>query len=607
MNSSRASMCRLFAVLLTAIAPLALASRGGAKGSEAAPTIHRNIAPIVLDHCAACHHPGGSGPFSLLTYEDVKGRAPQIAKVTASRYMPPWLPEPGDYPLAGDCHLSFEQIGAIQLWVAAGCVAGDPADSPPPPKWHEGWQLGQPDLVVEMPQTYTLPPEGTDVWRKFIIPVPLAAPRYVRAVELRPGNKRIVHHAIAYLDSTGFSRRQAAKQGEQSYDGMVSSPEVHSPPGHFLSWLPGMIPFAEDPAMSWLLEPGTDLVVETHMLPSGKPEPVRIAIGLYFTDQPPTKFPVELLLHSNTLDIPAGAKDYEAADSYELPQDIELLGLYPHAHFLARQFEAWATLPGGAKERLLSIPHWDFNWQNSYRFAQPISLPRGTIVSMRFRYDNSADNPRNPRHPPVRVQFGYHSYDEMCQLSLQVLPRDAVASHKLEVQYRQHQLASQIVGYQFWLKFHPDDAATYTQLGKDQFLVGQKAKGLANLRTAVELDPANAEAYYHLGRFAFELHDFADARAQYEAAIQADPNYYLALAELGLWHMQKGNLDEARDLLQRSLKLHPLDAVAANNLGIVLFQQNDRDGAVRQFQTALRIDPNYAPALDNLRKLGVPP
>jgi tetratricopeptide (TPR) repeat protein len=540
----------------------------------------------------------------LLTYAEVKDRGPQIAEVTKSRFMPPWLPQGGDYAFSGDCSLSESQIGTIQNWVATGSVEGDPADLPPPPKPS---LLGKPDLIVEMPNSYTLPADGTDVWRKFVIPVLLKESHYIRAIEIRPSNKKIIHHAIVHIDESGLARALAAKSPDHGIDGMIPTPNEHSPPGHFLSWLPGMVPYADDPAMSWRMNPGTDLVIDAHMLPSGKPEPVRISVGLYFTDRAPSKFPVDLLLHSESIDIPAGSQTFETTDSYELPQDVELLGLFPHAHLLCKNVDVWAVFPDGKKQTLLRIPRWDFNWQNAYRFAQPVALPRGTTVAMRIGYDNTSDNARNPHNPPRRVEFGYHTSDEMAQVNLDVLPRSAAATKALLADFRRHDMLAMTQTYEFNLRLHPDDSLLHMQLGKNLVLSGHVREGLAHLHRAVELDPNNAEAHYHLARFLVAPGQAEAARLELEDAIQADPNYYQAVAELGLWNLNQGHLAKAADLFEQSLKLHPRDAVVLNNLGIVRFEQNNRTEALRAFRESLAIDPNYAPAQDNLRKVEAAP
>jgi Flp pilus assembly protein TadD len=567
------------------------------------PTFHRNIAPIIFGHCAACHRPEGSGPFSLLTYSDVKNRSQQIAKVTKIRFMPPWLPKDEGIEFIGDCHLTDPQIETIQRWVVGGAVEGNPSESPQPPKWPAGWLLGEPDLVVTMPRPYHLAASGSDTWRQFIIPIPGNEPRYVRAVEIHPGNKRIVHHATVHIDTTNSSRGLDGKDGEPGYEGMVASTEVHSPDGHFLSWLPGMIPFAEDPEMAWRLEPGTEFVVETHMLPSGKPELVQVSIGIYFTDEPPKKFPVQILLHSEEIDIPAVSTDFEATDSYVLPVDLEVLGMHPHAHLLGKQVDAWATLPDGSKKPLLTIPHWDFAWQNAYRFKQPVALSAGTKLSMRIRYDNSAANGRNPHQPPERVHYGFRSQDEMAQVTFQVLPKSAALARKLAADFRTHDFQTTIRGCEYRVKFDDKNPRLRVDLGRSLAVAGRPNDALDQLQEAVKLDPNDARAHYYLGVVHYQLNDSKEAKAEFEAAIRVDPEFYLAHGDLGLWHLEQGNIQQAKKCLLRSLELHPHDAVAHNSLGTVYFRLGKAAEAESELRQALKIDPNYKPAKENLQKI----
>ncbi|MBI1940439.1 MAG: cytochrome c, partial [Acidobacteria bacterium] len=240
-------------------------------------TFNKHIAPIVFKNCAVCHHPGGSGPFDLMSYQDVSRRAEQIAMVTASRYMPPWLPEPGKGEFASERRLSDEEIRMIRQWVDAGTAEGKPSDLPPVPRFHEGWQLGEPDLVVKMLRPYTLRAGGEDVFRNFVIPVPLTRTRYVRALEILPGNKKVVHHANLLIDRTQSSRRLDAEDQEAGFGGMEIEVESESfePQTHFLFWKPGTVTYPEPEGLAWRLNPGDDLVLNTHMQPSGKPEAIQ--------------------------------------------------------------------------------------------------------------------------------------------------------------------------------------------------------------------------------------------------------------------------------------------------------------------------------------------
>ena len=234
-------------------------------------TFNKDIAPIVFNHCVTCHRPGESAPFHLLSYEDVKTHAEQVTEVTSSGFMPPWLPEPGYGKFVGERRLSRREIDIIRQWVEEGVAEGDPADLPTLPQWNDGWQLGQPNLVVTLPEPFTLPGEGTDIYHNFVLPIPVSKMRYVKAVELRPGNKRIVYHAIMLIDRTGMTRQLDEKDPGPGFAGMIVEHAEH-PDGYFLGWTPGKVPDAGSHGMSWRLYPGTDLVLQLHMVPTGKPE-----------------------------------------------------------------------------------------------------------------------------------------------------------------------------------------------------------------------------------------------------------------------------------------------------------------------------------------------
>ncbi|PYK96593.1 MAG: hypothetical protein DME19_19210, partial [Verrucomicrobia bacterium] len=346
--------------------------------------------------------------------------------MTGRRYMPPWLPASGYGEFADARLLSAEQLGMLQQWIAEGGAEGDPAESPAPPGWPEGgWQLGEPDLVVKMPQPYTLAAEGKDVYRNLVIPIPITTRHYVKAMEFQPGNPKVIHHASINFDQTGESRRLARKQNPPGFDGMQLPETATMAAGQMLGWEPGKRPQTEGEGLSWPLEKNTDLVLQLHLHPSGRLEQVQSAVGFYFTEQPPTHTPFLLRLPQWRIDIPAGARDYAVENSYLLPVDVEVLRVSPHAHYLAKEMQGYAILPDGSKRWLLLIKQWDFNWQGDYRYSKPVFLPKGTKMVMRFTYDNSAGNLHNPNQPPRRVRYGAQTTDEMAQLAFQVLPRNA--------------------------------------------------------------------------------------------------------------------------------------------------------------------------------------
>lgn len=580
-----------FSFVFALASSLAFVGRAGPRASDTKiphPTFSKDIAPILFDNCAACHHPGGSGPFSLLTYPEVAQRAKQIAVVTRSRYMPPWPPEPGYGEFEGARRLSDEQINAIQQWEEQGAAEGDPADLPPPPKSHEGWQLGEPDLVVKMARPYTLRASGPDVFRNFVIPIPVSGTRYVRALEILPGNKRVVHHCNILIDRTGSARRLDEQDPGEGFNGMdvQLESERFEPDSHFLFWKPGTPPVSEPEDMAWRLEKDTDLVLNMHFYPSGKPEVIQPSIGLYFTHKPPTKFPMLIQLeHDGAIDIPPGKKDFLITDDFELPLDVQVLGVYPHAHYLGKDIQAYATLPDGTKKWLIWIKNWDIGWQAVYRNLEPISLPKGTVISMRYTYDNSADNVRNPNHPPRRVVSGNRSSDEMGHLWLQLLPRSREGLKMIqEALMRQR------------LRKYPKEVFAHTNLGSVLQSMGKVDEAINEFRTALEIKPDDVVALTNLGAALESLGKVDEATEHFRQALRVRPEYPNAHFNLGSLLLSQGSADEAARHFREVLRTNPDDADAHDRLGRALAVQGNSAEAKSQFEEAIRIDFEQAAA-----------
>ncbi len=409
-------------VCLILAALFACAGCTGSAGDAAGrlvPAFTRDVAPILFEHCAPCHRSGQGAPFSLLTYDDARRRATEIARAVATGHMPPWLPEPGTPAFAGERRLNPNQVATIRRWADEGTPEGPRAALPPPPAFTDGWQLGQPDLVVTLPRPYVLAPGDGDVFRNVVLPVALSETRDIRAVEFHPGGAP-VHHAVVHIDRTSASRRRDGADGQPGFDGMGAR-DAQDPEGHFLGWAPGRGPIVAPDGMPWRLERGTDLVLELHLIPAEQSVSVQPKIALYFADQPATDVPVMLKMGSKAIDIPAGEANYAIEDTFTLPADIELLSLYPHAHYLGKEMSVTATLPGGETRSLLHIKQWNFRWQQDYRYVAPVTLPRGTTLRMRFTYDNSSTNEHNPNRPPRQVMCGQQSTDEMGNLGVQML------------------------------------------------------------------------------------------------------------------------------------------------------------------------------------------
>ena len=514
--------------------------------------------------------------------------------------MPPWLPEPADDEFAGDRRLSVDEIGMIGQWVEEGATEGEPSDLPPVPKWTEGWQLGKPDLVMKLPEPYTLPAEGRDVFRNFVLSIPVSSRRYVVALELRPGNPKIVHHAVMMIDRTQASRRLDEEDPGLGFNGMFTPSSARNPDGQFLGWTPGKVPFKLPEGMAWRLRKPSDLLLQLHMLPTGKPEVIQPSLGFYFTEPPPTQIPVLIRLGSNTIDIPAGKKDYLIKDSYRLPVDVELLSIYPHAHYLAREMKGFATFPDGRPKKLLHIKEWDFNWQDEYRYAKPIFLPQGTTLSMQYTYDNSVDNVRNPNQPPRRVVFGPESSDEMGDLWLQVLPKKSDELNVLRGDFALKEVEALRAGFEKELELDPNDAWAHYHLGSLLHSQGKFEKAIDQFRLALRSNPNDAQAHHSLGTALISRGELEEAIRHLLRALQLKPDYVPAHNSLGIVFASQGKQREAVHHYRQALEIEPDYAATRNNLGVALSSQGELDEAIHHFRRALESDPDLAEVYSNL-------
>lgn len=386
-------------------------------------TFSKDIAPLMYRACSQCHHPGQAAPFSLLSYEDARKRAKQLADVTAKKIMPPWLPMPTEHPFMDRRVLSPLEIDMFQRWSELGAPEGDPTQTPPPPVFTSEWKLGEPDLVLEMPEDFEIYAEGDDIYHNFVLPVSIPDGKFLKALEFRPSNRAVVHHALICLDSSGFGRRSDARTKEQGFPGMRAGYQMQ----FLLPYALGSFPRPFPDGVTVPVPPNSDLVMLMHFHPTGKPEKERSRLGLYLTDTPPTRFMTEIPIPfafglNSGMDIPAGEKHYVLKESFTIPAEVEVVGYVPHAHSLCFDMKARAYLPDGKLMDLLWIPHWDFNWQEQYRYETPLHLPANTRIEIEYTYDNSADNPTNPNNPPKRMKWGHNTTDEMIHLGVQVMP-----------------------------------------------------------------------------------------------------------------------------------------------------------------------------------------
>ena len=514
--------------------------------------------------------------------------------------MPPWMPAPGHGDFVGERRLTDAQIATISRWVERGAPEGDARDMPEPPAFPAGWQSGTPDVTVAMPAPVPVPAEGEDLFRTIVVPVGIDSPKFVRGVEFRPGNPRSVHHAMVRIVPPGPGGAKTEARELQS-EGMLGTEEdIVSPGGHVLGWAPGYsATFAPD-GLAWRLEPGTALAIELHLQTTGKPEEVQATVGLFFTDEAPQRTPFGVQLGSYTIDIPAGESAYVIDDRYELPVDVELYAIYPHAHYLGKDIRAFATLPDGAERSLVWIRDWDFKWQNAYRYRSPVRLPRGTVLRMRYTYDNSAQNPRNPSNPPVRVRYGGQSRDEMGNLWMQVVPVNASDLPALAADYERKSTERRIAGFELMAREQPSNAGVRRMLGAAYLRLGRADAAVATLREAVRLGPADAIAHYNLGHALAAQKQTSEAASQFREAARLQPSFAEAHNNLGALLRESGDFAGAERAFRAAVAAVPGYAPAHNNLGSVRRVRGDVRGAIRALEEAVRLDPAYVEAHLNL-------
>ena len=640
-------------------------------------TWRNQVAPIVYANCTACHHTGGSGPFDLTTYPAAHRWGPQIADVVASRYMPPWLPEPaGSAHFEGDRRLKASEIELLTAWVKSGMPEGS-GPEPLAPTYSKDWQMGTPDLILEMPAAVTEPASGSDIFVNFVLPGTVTETRWVRAMEIQPagpkgevsGASSLVHHANLILDRTGSFRAQHPRDWQKGVPGMdlqIDSGDTFDPDSHLLFWKPDSTALVEPPTMPWRLDPGNDLVLNMHLKPTGKPEQIRARIGLYFTPTPATQHPMLIQLeHDAALDIPANDAHFVVTDQLRLPVAVDVLALYPHAHYLCHEMQGWATLPGGQTEPLVTIPNWDIDRQSVYRLATPLALPAGAVLHMRYTYDNSAANIHNPSSPPVRVHGGNRATDEMSHLWLQVLPhaapgssedprllleqawmedalskspRDTIALYNLAALSQQAGNSPQAITlFQRLLKLDPRNLRALTALGSAYETSSDPTAATQQYKAALAIDPSNADATFDLAQLEVRagdtvtaeplLHrliaktpDDPDVHRLLAMAYTADGDVPKTLAELNAWARLTPQQPEAQRALaqvlsaagqpadallhqRRVLELSPNTPDDWSDLGVMEARAGHFTEARTAFNHALRLDPTNAAAQNNLKKL----
>lgn len=378
------------------------------------PTFSKEVVRIFQQHCQTCHHEGDVAPFSLVTYADSRPHAALIKFMTQSRQMPPWKPSDGCGDFADKRSLSQEEIQTIVQWVDNGAPEGDRDDMPEPLDFSSGWTRGQPDMILANIEAYT-PEEHEDTYRCFTIPTNLGATAYVSAVDTHPGDRETVHHVLTFLDTTGASIALDEKDPGPGYTcfGGPGFPTT----GTLGGWAPGSRPLEMPEGVAFELPANARVVIQVHYHPHDEhPGPDLTEVGVYFAKEPPRNLMRIIPIINEDFLIPAGAANHEVTAEWPLltPFPLKLWLIAPHMHLLGRKMQVEMRLPDGTKQCLIDIQDWDFNWQGTYRYREPVSIPSGSLLSLSAWYDNSENNPRQPNSPPKAVGWGEETTDEMC-------------------------------------------------------------------------------------------------------------------------------------------------------------------------------------------------
>ncbi|MCW3054458.1 MAG: Peroxiredoxin [Chthonomonadales bacterium] len=386
------------------------------------PTYARDIAPILRTKCEGCHRPGEVAPFSLQTYTQASAWSADIKRYTAAGQMPPWKPASGygDFQEADVHTLSETERNTIAKWADNGAPLGDLKQMPAPRKFVQGWQLGEPDMVIAPEKAYHLSADGEDVYRNFVVKSNFTEDRYLSAVEVRPGNAAIVHHVVAYIDSSHQGDQYASEKLEAATtDGQPGYTSFGGPgfipTGLMGAWAPGNNPHFLPQGVGTRVPKGARIVMQVHYHKDGKPETDQTRFGLHFCKGSVQKEVANAFAVNVGFQIPPGNPHYETRGTLPVSEDEHLLAVMPHMHLLGTEMKVWATLPDGSEKPLVWIKEWDFNWQGTYYFKEPIALPKGAAVHLTAYYDNSAKNTRNPlKDHPRTVTWGEQTTDEMC-------------------------------------------------------------------------------------------------------------------------------------------------------------------------------------------------
>jgi len=420
---TRGALLVTASALVIAIGAAAPQAKPEKDGKANVPTFTKDVAPILYKNCTGCHREGEIAPMSLLTYEDARPYAKAIVDEIGGGTMPPWHADPAVGHFRNDRRLSDADRNTLLTWAKNGAPKGDPSDLPPAPKYVEGWTIGQPDVVLQMPVEYKVPAQGQIEYEYFEIPTNFTEDKWVQAIEVRAGNRKVVHHVIVYTRPPQPERRPTAIKYAEGMDipdddksdrvrGVSLFPRPKRGGAMIGGFAPGTSAMQYDPGSALLIRAGSTIVLQMHYTANGKEATDRTRVGMIFAKAPPQRELRYGTLVNGGFRIPAGDADYEVTADMTTTADITVRQMLPHTHLRGKSWEYTATYPDGRTEKILSVPKYDFNWQTDYVFAEPLKLPKGTRIHAVAHYDNSPANKSNP-NSKIDVTWGDQTWEEM--------------------------------------------------------------------------------------------------------------------------------------------------------------------------------------------------
>jgi hypothetical protein len=381
-----------------------------ALGSAAPPTFYKDVLPILQHNCQSCHRTGEAAPMALMTYQDARPWAASIKQALLTKKMPPWFADAAYGHFANDRTLSKSDIDTVVAWVDGGAAAGNQKDSPKPVAFTEGWNVGKPDVILEMPAQYQVPPSGTIEYQHFIVPTGFTEDKWVQVVELRPGNRAVVHHAAVFVRPPDSKWMRDVKLGEAATGKQVAGQGLGEELLDF--HVPGSVPHALATGQAKLIRAGSDLVFQMHYTANGKPATDRTRIGIVFAKEQPRERILTLQIANRGFKIPPGDPNYAVEAKLTVQDNARIVALNPHMHLRGKSFEFRLVPPNGESKVLLSVPHYDFSWQLQYYLAEQLAIAPGTQIECVAHFDNSPNNKFNP-DPAKEVRWGDQSWEEM--------------------------------------------------------------------------------------------------------------------------------------------------------------------------------------------------